>query len=274
MADTATATTTTEPTATTATTATPPTTLPAQSPYNPPNIFDQKYGLVQGLNELMNDISDSIVKLGSISKVNDSALLTDYKTLQGNIKLIRDTYATTDFTTLTAQLQQSKDQKAPLDARRDTAIKAAENIVATPLGFMKTIQRQTLKSFLAIFMYISVFLAGLSMSHIFIATSLMYRAYYFILGAAFFPIVLVYTIYSPPVWRSALFPLFEKGELSAETERATFGLLSFYKPNPVGDKEMNYSRIMLRGLSLASLFFTGGAYWLLNRPTGPTTAPI
>jgi hypothetical protein len=100
-------------------------------------------------------------------------------------------------------------RKDALDTtRRDLLPAANEDITFT--GIARMTGRKTLEFFAASSVFGAFMLGGTVMSNVYINESLPMRFFYFVYGAALFPLSLVYGIILTPTWHSGIFPLIER----------------------------------------------------------------
>lgn len=99
------------------------------------------------------------------------------------------------------------------------------------------------------------------------------RLYYFIYGALFFPLSLLYGVWRPPVWQSTLFPwAVREGVDAVTTTERLFSYHLYTAPEREGEISpgikradiLERGRAMLRWLSLGGLVLTGVAGGVLS----------
>ena len=142
---------------------------------------------------------------------------------------------------------------APAEIRRQLQLleldrEKEEETTFSPKRFL----RRTLISFQNGIIYLLILLAGLLggsiLANSFFSESFwLIRLFYFVYGALAFPLTILYGIFKPPVWRSLIFPYYQRPQPIATSITET--LFSFEPPSPAGtllSPELTQSRSSIR----------------------------
>ena len=245
-----------------ATTAAP---SPTPTPVPDPGVLDPKYSYVLTFKQLLLNIDTSIGKVQGLA-TPDTTLLSDYTTLKTDIQTIYSAYVNTNITVLTTKTQDFQVRLDALDARLAALLPKPVSKEPTAAEVASMTAKKTGATILFVTIIFGMILGGIVMSHTFIETPLMYRLYYFMYGAAMFPMSLAYGVYDPPIWRAALFPLFEKGgepaALKVPPLSFIWSLIAFSAPNPDDYDTIGVFKNVLRLACGAVLSVIVGAYMM------------
>jgi len=208
-----------------------------------PGIFDPKYAIVMSFRDLISDIDKSLSDISVVTITADASgqsittLKNSYTNLKETISTQLKAWSTTDLTTLSASLATSKSQKDGLDTTRHTYIMNGK-LDLTFSGIAHATAQATLEKFALASVFSAFIFGGIVVSNTYIEESFLIRVFYFIYGAALFPISLIYGIFYTPTWHSALFPLFEK-------TKANIPLFSYKKPTALDPSGGNKFPLMI-----------------------------
>lgn len=220
------------------------------------------------LQNLVKDCNDSIVAIGA-TNVPDASLQDEFRALIKEIETAIATEATTDVSAYTSRLTELTSKYDELKGRRIKFLAQANPNLYTYTDLLKMTYGTALDTGLFIVILTAVILGGSVAANIFIDTTLVYRLYYFVYGAAFFPFTLLYALYNPPYWRSTIFPWVQRGEESSALSKFPLSLLwnliSYTKPSPFDVETLGYSKGLL-GIFIVSLLSSMGIlYFIVNR---------
>lgn len=198
-----------------------------------PSLTDTKYGPFLVLKDVKAQI-DSTLKVLEGTQPKDTGLMTELMTLSSEVVVAANAWQTTELSELQAK---AKELSGRYDAFRPR------------IPLIQGFAASTGEMILNLLVGLAVLVGGIIGSHYFIDVSIQQRLFYFIYGAALFPITLLFACFVPPtVWRASLIPLVE----------GTPGLLSYQRPSPL-DKPSNVFRILSATL-LTTIF---GFYFFL-----------
>jgi hypothetical protein len=195
-----------------------------------------------------------IATLKDVSGVPVAQLTASYKSLQTSIQTTQagaDAAATTD---LQAQITALNGTLSTLDGQKQTLLAGQP-----PKPFLTELLQDMADSSFTISVVIGMLLGGIVASHAFLAKPPIYRVYYFIYGAALFPLALLVGIVKPPVYRALLIPLVMKGLTEPGWSNLVFlkPLGPLYKYDPPNPNDSSSLLAVLCGLSVVSILATG-----------------
>lgn len=130
-----------------------------------------------------------------------------------------------------------------------------EDAVFSWARFFKRIFYQTRTYFWYAFLVIGALLGGILCSNLYVLERFWaMRLYYFAYGAAFFPLVMAYSLFRPPYIYSTLFPFSEREQ--KDVLSVTESLFSFERLDPMAAEQKlghtkSYARIFVAGYGLA-----------------------
>jgi hypothetical protein len=227
-----------------------------------PSLLDNKYSSVVSLRDLKRDIARSLSDISGVPITNDAngKAITDLKTaytkLDSDIDNEISSWSKTDFTTLTLNLQRLSIQKETYDRSRRDIIKN-KSMDLTFTGFTRRIANDTLENIATTSIIIGFILGGIVMSNNYIEKSVNMRLFYFVYGAALFPISLLYGIVNTPTWHSTIIPLVRQ-EISA------IALFSYRNPNLTIDSPTGGYKTSLMICCIISLLMISISLFLLS----------
>jgi len=155
---------------------------------------------LQGLNTT---ISNSIKGLSEIDTTESSELQAKYVELQGSIQAAISTANSTDSNTLISNLKDYRKQLLEYDDSRNKII--GNNFGST--DFLTAVGKSFLYYATMTIYIVGPLFAFIIMTNSFFDENLVFKLFYGIWGALFYPLTLVYSVFNPPVWRSLIIPL-------------------------------------------------------------------
>jgi hypothetical protein len=209
---------------------------------------------------------DSAVTVIKGTKEPNQQIIDDYATLKRDIDASINAASTTETTALTSQMSGFQTRKLDIDKRKAEFMFKAKPNAYTLSDFAQITLGETLNTILFIVFCIAVVFGGTVASHYVIERPLVYRLFYFVYGAALFPLSLAYGMWSPTYWRSTVFPLVEKGTEGSILTTFPFSFfwsfVAFSPPTPRDAETMGFTKLMFRLFSGGILLAFVATYFL------------
>lgn len=226
-----------------------------------------KEPVINQMKAFITEIDTSITTIQGTTEPNEE-LITNYTSLKTDIETSINSASTTELTALTSKLNEQQGTLYSLHRQKAEFMFKAKPNAYTFADFTQMTLGKTLNTVLFIVFCLAVVFGGTVASHYVIEKPLVYRLYYFVYGAALFPVSLAYGVFNPTYWRSTLFPLVEKGSEGSLLTTFPFSLfwsfIAFSPPTPRDAETIGYTKFLFRVFSGGLLAAFVAFYFLKN----------